>query len=170
MLGLGIYTSVGYKELNKNRIRCNDKIAVKKDDEVRSDGSQSQRCRSSSRLVNWVWVALGTLFVVLGTIGIFLPLLPTTPFLLLAVTCYTRGSKRLYGWLLSNRWFGNYIRSYREKKAIPFKIKVLSIAFLWATIGYSSLFAVDIPLVKVILILIAICVTIHIVRIRTLKQ
>ena len=156
--------------MNKTRTRWNDKIAVRKDEGARSDGSQSQRYRTSSGLASRVWVGLGTLFVVLGTIGIFLPLLPTTPFLLLATACYARGSKRLYGWLLSNRWFGNYIRNYREKKAIPFKIKILSISFLWVTIGYSTLFAVDIPLVRVILILIAITVTIHIIRIRTLKQ
>jgi len=121
-------------------------------------------------LVSLLWIGLGTFFVVLGTIGVFLPLLPTTPFLLLAAACYARGSKRFYEWLLNNRWFGNYIKSYREKKRIPVKIKVLSISFLWITIGYSTLFVVGIPLVRVILILTAIGVTIHILLIRTLQQ
>ena len=105
-----------------------------------------------------------------GTLGIFLPLLPTTPFLLLAAACYARGSKRFYNWLLGNRWFGNYIKDYRERKGIPFKIKILSISLLWVTIGYSAVFVVNAPLVRAILIGIAIGVTIHIIRIRTLRQ
>lgn len=123
-----------------------------------------------SRLIRRVWIIAGTLFMGLGTIGIFLPLLPTTPFLLLAAACYARGSKRFYNWLLNNRWFGDYIRNYREKKGIPLKIKILSVSFLWATIGYSTVFVIDIPLVRVILVLIAIAVTIHIIRFRTLIQ
>ncbi len=134
------------------------------------DDGHSQIDKSSSDLVSLLWIGLGTFFVVLGTIVIFLPLLPTTPFLLLAATCYARGSKRFYKWLLNNRWFGNYIKSYREKKRIPVKIKVLSISFLWITIGYSTLFVVGIPLVRVILILTAMGVTIHILLIRTLEQ
>lgn len=125
--------------------------------------------KGSSGLVRRLWIGLGTFFVVLGTIGIFLPLLPTTPFLLLAAACYARGSRKFYDWLLNNRWFGDYIRNYREKKGIPLKIKVLSISFLWVTIGYSTLFIIDIPLVRIILILIAIGVSIHIMRFRTLK-
>jgi len=124
----------------------------------------------SSSLIGRVWIGAGTLFVGLGTLGIFLPLLPTTPFLLLAAACYARGSKRFYNWLAGNRWFGNYIRNYREKKGIPLKIKILSVSFLWATIGYSTFFVIDIPLVRVILVLIAIAVTIHIIRFRTLIQ
>ena len=106
----------------------------------------------------------------LGIIGIFLPLLPTTPFLLLAAACYARGSKKFYSWLLNNRWFGNYIKNYREGKGIPLKIKVLSISLLWATIGYSTVFVVDILLVRVALVLIAIGVTAHVLSIRTLQQ
>ena len=59
-------------------------------------------------------IAAGTLCVVLGVIGMFIPVLPTTPFLLLAAVCYGRSSKRFYHWLLTNRWFGEYIRNYRE--------------------------------------------------------
>jgi len=121
-------------------------------------------------MINRLWVGLGTFFVALGTIGIFLPLLPTTPFLLLAAGCYAGGSKKFYNWFLNNRWFGEYIRNYREKKGIPLKIKILSISFLWATIGYSIVFVVDILLIRVILAFIAIAVTIHIIRLRTLRQ
>jgi uncharacterized membrane protein YbaN (DUF454 family) len=121
-------------------------------------------------LRRYLLIIIGTFFLGLGIIGIFLPILPTTPFLLLAAACYTRSSKRLYNWLLTNRWLGNYIRNYRERKGVPFKIKILSISFLWIAIGYSAIFVVHILLGRIILILIAIGVTIHILSIQTLKR
>jgi hypothetical protein len=133
------------------------------------DGS-NQINKISNRLIRGLWIFAGTFFVVIGFIGIFLPLLPTTPFLLLAAACYFRSSKRMHKWLLSNKWFGNYIKNYQKGKGIPLKAKVLSISLLWITIGYSAVFVVHIFLVKIILILIAISVTTHILSIRTLKR
>lgn len=121
-------------------------------------------------LRRYLLITIGSFFLSLGIIGIFLPLLPTTPFFLLAAACYARGSKRFYNWLLTNRWFGNYIKNYRERKGIPLKIKVLAISFLWLAIAYSVIFVVHILLVRIILILIAIGVTIHIFSIKTLRQ
>ena len=128
------------------------------------------RLKKTSNLSRLLLIIAGTFFVGLGIIGIFLPLLPTTPFLLLAAACYARSSKRFYNLLLTNRWFGNYIRNYREGKGAPFKIKILSISFLWIAIGYSAIFVVHILLGRIILILIAIGVTIHILSIQTLKH
>lgn len=113
-------------------------------------------------------VISGSIAVVLGVLGIFLPILPTTPFLLLAALCYARSSKRFYTWLLNNRWFGNYIRNYREKRAIPLKIKVSSITILWVTILVSAIFFVPFIWVKILLIFIATGVTIHIAKLHTL--
>ena len=115
-------------------------------------------------------ITAGTFFVGLGIVGIFVPVLPTTPFLLLAAACYARSSQRFYGWLLNNKWFGNYIRNYLERKGIPLKIKVVVITLLWITIASSVAFAVQILVVKLILVLIAIGVSIHILSVRTLKQ
>lgn len=106
----------------------------------------------------------------LGILGIFLPLLPTTPLLLLAAACYARSSERFYNWLLYNKWFGNYVRNYQERKGVPLKVKALSVSLLWLTIGYSVAFVVHSPLVRVILILVALGVTTHILSIRTLRQ
>ncbi|MFC1950461.1 YbaN family protein [Chloroflexota bacterium] len=122
---------------------------------------------------NWVRILLiiaGTLFVGLGILGIFMPVLPTTPFLLLAAVCYARSSQRLYNWLLSNKWFGNYIRNYLERKGVPLKVKIVTITLLWVTIGCSITFAVQLLVVRLILILIATGVSIHILSIRTLKE
>ncbi|MCD6598010.1 MAG: YbaN family protein [Bacteroidales bacterium] len=114
-----------------------------------------------------VLIIAGTIFVGLGVLGIFLPLLPTTPFLLLAAACYARSSERFYNWLLNNKWFGRYIKNYREGKGIPLKVKVLSISLLWITIIFSAAFIVHNVFIRVILIIIAIGVTIHIRSIRT---
>ena len=124
----------------------------------------------ASSLNRRVLIIAGSFFVGLGILGIFLPLLPTTPFLLLAAACYIRSSKRLYNWLINNKCLGNYIKNYREGKGVPLRTKILSISLLWLTIGYSVVFVVHIILVRVILILIAIGVTIHILSIRTSKQ
>jgi hypothetical protein len=121
----------------------------------------------------WVRILLiiaGTLSLGLGILGIFVPVLPTTPFLLLAAACYARSSQRFYDWLLNNKWFGNYIRNYLQGKGVPLKVKVLTLALLWITIGCSVMFAVEVFLVRVFLILIAIGVSIHIFSLRTLHQ
>jgi uncharacterized membrane protein YbaN (DUF454 family) len=126
--------------------------------------------RMPNRVIRLVLAIAGTFFVGLGILGIFLPLLPTTPFLLLAAACYGRSSKRFYRWLLNNRWFGNYIKDYKEEKRIPLKAKVLSITLLWITIAFSLIFVTESFYVRVILILIAIGVTVHILSIRTLER
>ena len=86
-----------------------------------------------------VCIILGTVSLALGIIGIFLPLLPTTPFLLLTAALYFRGSPRLYQWLLNHKCLGPYIRNFRENRAIPLRAKVVSIALMWGTMLYLSL-------------------------------
>ncbi|MBQ5949387.1 YbaN family protein [Massilia sp. ST3] len=76
----------------------------------------------------------GVLAVILGILGIFLPLLPTTPFLLLASACFARGSERLHRWLLSHRVFGAYLRNFEEGRGIPLKAKVVATALLWLSL------------------------------------
>ncbi len=140
-----------------------------KNDEMKySDGSYEIN-KISSRMFRLVLIIAGTFFVGLGVLGIILPLLPTTPFFLLATACYAKSSKRFYTWLLNNKWFGNYIKNYHEKKEIPLKVKILSILLLWITIIFSVIFIAHILFFRIILITIAIGVTIHILAIRTLK-
>lgn len=124
---------------------------------------------NAQRLNRILLIIAGTLFTGIGVVGIFVPILPTTPFLLLAAACYARSSQRFYNWLLNNRYFGSYIKSYIQRKGVPLKIKVLTVVLLWITIGASVIFAVQVFIVKVILILIAVGVTIHIICIKTYK-
>jgi uncharacterized membrane protein YbaN (DUF454 family) len=113
--------------------------------------------------------AAGFLFVGLGVVGILVPLLPTTPFLLLAAACFARSSERFYRWLLGNRWFGAYVRDYREGRGIPAKVKIFSITLLWVVILTSAAFVVSNLVVRVIIVVIAVGVTAHIIFIRPKK-
>jgi uncharacterized membrane protein YbaN (DUF454 family) len=129
-----------------------------------------QREKTSDKLIRWVLITAGTIFLGLGTLGIFLPILPATPFLLLAAACYARSSKRFYYWLLHNKWFGTYIRNYWEGKGVSLKAKVYTISLLWITILFSAFFIMNIFWVRILLILIAVGVTIHVLTIKTYKQ
>jgi hypothetical protein len=114
-------------------------------------------------------IGAGTLSTGLGIIGIFVPILPTTPFLLLAAACYMRSSGRFYRWLTNNRIFGAYVRNYIEGRGMPVRIKVFTILLLWLTVGLSITFAVQNLVVRIVLISIAIGVTVHIALIRKRK-
>ncbi len=109
---------------------------------------------------------LGSLFVVLGIVGILLPIMPTTPFFLMAAALYARSSAKFYHWLMYNRWFGDHIRNYREGHGIPVRAKIIVISILWISIGSSVIFAIDNIYIRILLILIAIGVTAHLLAIK----
>ena len=111
-------------------------------------------------------IGAGTLSTGLGIIGIFVPILPTTPFLLLAAACYMRSSERFYQWLINNRIFGAYVRNYIEGRGMPRRIKMFTILLLWLTIGLTIAFAVQDVAIRIVLICVAIGVTAHIALIR----
>jgi uncharacterized membrane protein YbaN (DUF454 family) len=123
----------------------------------------------SEKLKRQLLLAAGTLSLAIGIVGIFVPILPTTPFLLLAAGCYLRSSRRFYNWLMGNRFFGNYIRNYIEGRGIPVKVKLFIIILLWVTIGIS-IWLVAKPLVTVILLIVAVGVTLHIIFIRVRRK
>jgi len=126
---------------------------------------------NKQRVVKALLLVGGTVSLVLGAVGIFLPILPTTPFLLLSAACYLRSSERMYKWLLGNRWFGEYIKNYKEGKGIPAKTKMVALAILWAAIFYSTLMVVDeILIAQIALLAIAVGVSVHLVRIPTYRK
>jgi uncharacterized membrane protein YbaN (DUF454 family) len=120
----------------------------------------------SEKLKRQLLLAAGTLSLAVGLVGIAVPVLPTTPFLLLAAGCYLRSSPRFYNWLMGSRFLGNYIRNYIEGKGIPLKVKLFIIILLWATISLS-IWLVANTVVTVVLLAVAIGVTLHIIFIRT---
>jgi uncharacterized membrane protein YbaN (DUF454 family) len=118
----------------------------------------------TSRIMKAVLVTVGTLSVGLGVLGIFLPLLPTTVFLLLAAACYARSSDRFYLWLINHRWLGSYIRNHYEGRGMRRRDKVLTLIVLWAGIGATAIWSVEAVWIRVVLAGIAIAVTAHVAR------
>ncbi len=123
-----------------------------------------------NKLYRSLLLIIGTLSVALGILGIFLPILPTTPFLLLAAYCYARSSERFYQWLINNRWFGEYIRNYREGRGMQLRDKIVTLTVLWLTIGFTVAFAVSAWWGRLALVGIASGVTIYIIRLKTRKD
>ena len=109
----------------------------------------------------------GTACVGLGVLGAVLPLLPTTPFLLLAAVLYSRSSERSYNWLLSNRWFGGTIRCYREGRGMRLRDKVIALVLLWGTTGYTSACVLPSWWSRALLGVVVLVVTIHLLRLKT---
>ena len=112
----------------------------------------------------------GTLSTALGIVGIFVPILPTTPFLLLAAICYMRSSQRMYRWLLENKLLGKYIKNYLQGKRMSLGAKIATVALLWACIGLSIWLASETIWLKIVLALVAIGVTAHLLLIKTTKS
>ena len=116
--------------------------------------------------MRYLYILFGTFCLVMGIIGIFLPVLPTTPLLLLTAFCYYRGSDRLYDWLMSHPYFGKHIKSFRENRIIPRKVKAYILTMLWASLLYCAYILTPIWL-KCLMIAIAIGVTWHILSYRS---
>ncbi|NLC35527.1 MAG: DUF454 domain-containing protein [Alcaligenaceae bacterium] len=111
---------------------------------------------------------VGTVALLLGIVGIFLPLLPTTPFLLLASACYMRGSHRMHQWLMNQRHLGPYLRSFQQGRGIPLRAKITALALMWTSLTVSMWFA-PLPWVRVLLLVPGIAVTVYLCRTRTLE-
>ena len=124
----------------------------------------------SVKLKRVFFIVAGSIFLGLGAIGILIPILPTTPFLLLSAACYYKGSERLHQWMLNNRWFGSYLRNYEEGKGIQLRTKALIISLLWITIGYSAVHVVNLLIVKIALLVIAVAVSVHILMLPTMRR
>jgi uncharacterized membrane protein YbaN (DUF454 family) len=115
-------------------------------------------------------IAVGFVCVGLGIAGVFLPLLPTTPFLLLAAACFLRSSDRFYQWLMNNRLVGTYLRNYIEHRATTMGTKVGSIATLWCFLGLAGVFFTESWVVRSALLVVAIGVTIHLATLKTMRR
>ena len=122
------------------------------------------------KIKNTLWIILGVIAFCLGIIGVFIPFLPTTPFLLLAAGFFLKGSDPLYQWLIKHKVFGEYIRNFREYKAIPKKNKIFTVATLWATIFASIFFFTELLALNGSLFGIGTAVTMHILHYKTLNK
>jgi len=123
----------------------------------------------NSKLTYYIYLILGLLSLVLGAIGLFLPILPTTPFLLLASYFFLKSSKKMHDWLMRHRIFGNYIRNYLEHKAIKKSDRIKSLIFLWLTLIISMILSKNIHLI-LFLSLIGSAVSLHLMLLKTIKS
>lgn len=124
---------------------------------------------SRHRSVRYALLAVGWLSVALGVIGIFLPVLPTTPFLLLAAACFVRSSRRFYLWLVMHPRLGPWIRDYLDGQGIPRKAKVYALSLMWASIAFSC-YLVPMFWARAFMLTSAVLVSIYILRQKTLPN
>lgn len=119
--------------------------------------------------MRFILAFLGLLSLSLGILGIFLPILPTTPLLLLAAALFLRSSKTLYDWLMNHPRLGPYIRNFMVHKSIPLKIKILSVSMVWITLLYCAVFVAEHWAFRTFFVLLAAAITAHILSYKTLR-
>lgn len=120
-------------------------------------------------IVRAFFLFIGVVSLILGIVGVFIPLLPTTPFLLLSSYSFARSNERFNNWLLTNRFFGNHLQDYIARKTVKRQIKWFTIGVLWITIVLSIIIIGTSALVKGLLITVAIGVTVHLVMLKGSK-
>lgn len=125
----------------------------------------AEMCKHDSPTVRAVLVVAGTGCVGLGVLGLFLPVLPTTPFLLVAAACYARASERFYSWLLNNRMFGPTIREWRRYRSIPYRTKLTAIVMMSLTLSSSIVFFVRNPYLQVALAMLGVTLAVWLYRV-----
>ncbi|MGL1933683.1 MAG: YbaN family protein [Fibrobacterales bacterium] len=118
----------------------------------------------------YLFLFLGTLFLLLGIVGIVLPLLPTTPFLLLSAACYMRSSEKLYHWLTHHKTFGPLINNYLQHRALSLTTKITAISTLWLFILFATFVVTHLLWVQIALIVIATGVTFYLLSLNTMKK
>jgi uncharacterized membrane protein YbaN (DUF454 family) len=119
-----------------------------------------------SRLRRTLLLVAGSLFLLVGVVGVVVPVLPTTPLLILSAICYARSSERCYRWLVSNRVFGRYLDDYLHGRGISWKVKAVTLVFLWGVITCTALLLVEAVWLRVLLFAIAAGVTVHVVTLK----
>lgn len=119
--------------------------------------------------MRYILTILGLISLGLGILGAFLPVLPTTPLLLLSAALFLRGNRRLYDWLMNHPKLGVYISNFMKHKAIPLRVKIVAVSMLWITLLYCAIWVAGHWAFRLFFILIAIGVTIHILSYKTLK-
>lgn len=117
-----------------------------------------------NRTLRWLLLIAGWVAFVLGIIGLLLPVIPTTPFLLVSAACWVRSSPRFYLWLITHRWFGQYLRYYLSGEGIPRRIKVIAITLLWLMILPTAILIVQYRWLSISMLLIGTVVSIYLIR------
>ena len=131
---------------------------------------QNVQVKSISPLTKYLYLASGFILVIIGVVGIFLPILPTTIFLILASACFIRSSPKANEWLRNHKILGMYIKNYQDKSGLTLKSKIINIILLWLMISASAFLFTEIWYIRLLLFLIAVGVTIHLLIVKTKKN
>ena len=131
---------------------------------------QNVQVKSISPLTKYLYLASGFILVIIGVVGIFLPILPTTIFLILASACFIRSSPKANEWLRNHKILGMYIKNYQDKSGLTLKSKIINIILLWLMISASAFLFTEIWYIRLLLFLIAVGVTIHLLMVKTKKN
>jgi uncharacterized membrane protein YbaN (DUF454 family) len=115
-------------------------------------------------------LAAGSVSLALGVVGVVVPVLPTTPFLIVAAYCYARSSTRCYRWLVGNRVFGRYLSDYLGGRGVSWKVKAATLILLWVVITLSAVFFTQQLWVRALLFSVAAGVTVHVATLRGRKR
>ncbi|MFC4404836.1 YbaN family protein [Gracilibacillus xinjiangensis] len=116
-----------------------------------------------------VWMVGGLLSLAVGIVGVILPILPTTPLVILAAFCFGKSSPKLHNWIITNRYFGHYIADYQKGYGVPLRIKLFAILIVWTSVLFTLLI-IPLFLVKIFMLIVAISVTIFILTSPLLKS
>jgi uncharacterized membrane protein YbaN (DUF454 family) len=132
--------------------------------------SPQTKFRPINPALRWALMFSGFLATTLGVIGIFLPVLPTVPFLLLALACFARSSEQFYNWLLDHSHLGPIIRPYINGQGMTRASKVKAIALVWASISLSAFYLVELDWVRWLLLLISCGVTLYLLKLPVIED
>ena len=144
-----------YNRKNMNSTKNNNKSKLKK-----------------NKLIRLLFAFIGSIFVGLAIIGIFLPGIPTTPFLIVAAYFYIRSSNKLYNWLINNKFLGIYIKGYLSGKGMPLRAKIISLFLMWIFGSFAVFYAIpqSLTIIRIIVFIILIIGTIFLLRVKTFKK
>ena len=131
---------------------------------------QNVQVKLISPLTKYLYLASGFILVIIGVVGIFLPILPTTIFLILASACFIRSSPKANEWLRNHKILGMYIKNYQDKSGLTLKSKIINIILLWLMISVSAFLFTELWYIRLLLFLIAVGVTIHLLMVKTKKN
>lgn len=145
-------------------------IAITKTKNNRVLSGKNIQVRSISPVTKYFYLVSGFLLVMIGVVGIFLPVLPTTIFLILASACFIKSSPQANEWLRNHKILGMYIKNYQDKSGLTVKSKIINTTFLWLMISVSAYFFTELWYIRLLLLAIAIGVTIHLLMIKTVKE
>lgn len=115
-------------------------------------------------------MTIGSISLVLGFIGVFLPVIPTTPFVLVSLACFMNTSEKMHHFVMTNKHLGPYARAYANGEGIPKRAKLKAVFLIWITIGFSVIFVLDKLPLRIMLLVIATIVSTYIFTRPTVEE